>query len=479
MNIINKFTTTYLLLSLFFSGICKAEGLPLETYTLPGNNGNYEVLKDYPFVIISDYDVQEAPVITDSLFNTISYGVTFVVNKTDLNPKSDFFTVYNNLLPILKREGYTLRKLYVRGAASPDGPYANNQRLGRERTANLQKFIEESLKTKEDYSSNTISADHVAEDYGYLVTLMKDAGDKDYERVLKVYQNCNKDEKACKTALMRMDQGRLWKRLFQEYFPKLRSARIIMWLVKPAPIPEPEIVPEPEPVIVDTVVIEPEPVDTPQVTIPLPEPEYERRHLIAVRTNLLHDFFYMPNFGWAYSPNIQLEYYPKDGHYTYNAGLTWGTNRRWNSYQFWQIRDIQLELRRYFKGHGDFTGLYAGVYAHGGKYGIGLTKEKGWQGEYGGAGLSLGYVLPLTKKGNFRLELMLSAGMIISPYDPYVYGNPITKNEDGLYYYNYYGSANAFKKRNHMFNWFGPTNAGIQLTYDIIYRKKHLKGADL
>ena len=56
--------------------------------------------------------------------------------------------------------------------------------------------------------------------------------------------------------------------------------------------------------------------------------------------------------------------------------------------------------------------------------------------------------------------------------DPYIYGNPITGTKDGLYYYDYYGKASDFKERQHSRLWLGPTNAGIHLTYDIIYRKK-------
>jgi hypothetical protein len=63
-------------------------------------------------------------------------------------------------------------------------------------------------------------------------------------------------------------------------------------------------------------------------------------------------------------------------------------------------------------------------------------------------------------------------GAFITRYDPYVWGNPINGTIDGLYYYNYRGSTSQFKKRNHRFMWFGPTNAGLHLTYDIIYRKK-------
>lgn len=71
-----------------------------------------------------------------------------------------------------------------------------------------------------------------------------------------------------------------------------------------------------------------------------------------------------------------------------------------------------------------------------------------------------------------RLEFSASFGGFYTRFDPYVWGNPVTGDIDGLYYYNYHGNSSDFKKRNHSLTWFGPTNAGIHLTYDIIYRKK-------
>ena len=202
------------------------------------------------------------------------------------------------------------------------------------------------------------------------------------------------------------------------------------------------------------------------------------RHLISIRTNLVHDFLYMPQFGWAPSPNVQVEYYPLKGRYTYSIAMTWGTHRHWKSNEFFQIRDFQLEARRFFKNDGSFLGYYLGGYLHGGAYGIGLNREKGWEGEGGGLGISGGYVTPLNKRGNLRLEVMAAIGFYLTNFDPFVYGNPITGTEDGDYYYKYYGSASNFKRRNHRFTWLGPTNLGIQLTYDIIYRKKQKGGKE-
>lgn len=210
--------------------------------------------------------------------------------------------------------------------------------------------------------------------------------------------------------------------------------------------------------------------------------ETVKQRALAIRTNLLHDLFYMPQFGFAPSANIQLEYYPKDGHYTYNLGFTWSNHRHWDDHKFFQVRDLQFEVRRYFKGEAQFTGAYIGAYAHGNKYGIGLSEKKGWMGEGGGAGLGIGYVMSLTKKKNLRLEFMAAVGFYMTYYDPYVWGDPRTGDTSkDWYYYDTTLSKDQYKERNNKFTWFGPTNIGIQVTYDIIYRKRNAarKGGSL
>lgn len=461
---------------LFAFGICHAASSSLSMTGIESllDTERYAVMAEYPFVIVSDYNEEEAPVMTDSLFNALAVGVRFQVGKTEVNTNSDFFRTYRQLLPFLQREGYQLRQLFLRGAASPEGNYENNRRLGQGRTAALQSLIQSDL-SGGPFAQQEIKMDvqSVTEDYGYLITLMQQNNDADYTRVKQIFDQCQGDEQSCKSQLIRLDGGSLWNRLKQQYFAELRTARIVLWLSRPKPVfenvsvsnVEVEKVEKPDTIVVAAPVIQV------QAPVEVPQQPQERRHLMALRTNLLHDFFYMPQFGMAYSPNLQLEYYPLDGHYTYNAGVTWGTNRKWSQQKFWQWRDIQLEVRRYFRGGGEFLGAYVGLYGQGGKYGIGLSKTKGWEGEGGGAGLSIGYVMPLNKRGNWRLEFMAAVGAYITRYDPYIYGNPISGEEDGDYYYDYIGSATNFKERNHQFTWFGPTNLGIQITYDILYRR--------
>lgn len=418
---------------------------------------HYYQLPEFPFVLVSDNFVAIPPVVSDSLFDAASRGIRFKVNRTELQDNDPFIPLYREkLVPWLRSQDLQLRHLYVRGAASPEGPYDNNVRLSRERAKRLIDFLKTEL-GQTDSLDQLIDTKHITEDYGLLVKMMRQANDPDYERVNSIWQSCGGDETCCKKRLMALDNGVVWKRLLQVYFPSLRQARVILWFTrKPSPVDTVK------PVVVDTVpvVLQEEPV------------KYARRHLIAVRTNLVHDLLYVPQFGWAYGGNIQLEYYPLRGHYTLNAGFTFTNHRHWGDRKFFQVRDAQLELRRYFKGGGAFIGPYLGLYGEGTVYGIGFNENKGWEGEGGGGGLSLGYTWPLNRKGSLRLELSASLGVFITRYDPYVYGDPVSRENTGLYYYNYLGSTSDFKKRNHQFTWFGPTNFGIQLTYDIIYRKK-------
>lgn len=440
-----------------------------------------DVRTGYPFMIVTPADSTEtAPSISEDDFYKMSASVIFKVNRTEIRNDDPFLTLYRNeILPLANERRLQLRKVFIRGAASPEGPYENNRRLGRARTQALINEIRKDL--RDQYAGADFEFSSITEDYAYLCLLMKENGDEDAEYVRRLCEMAGWKELTIKNQLMAARGGSLWKRLFKEYFPQLRAARVVLWFSEcdeqhakeflsyrqQKPLDDPAIAFAAAPVLA-----QPQYALAPYYVQEQKDTLKTRRHLIAIRTNLVHDLFYMPKVGWTPSPNLQLEYYPLDGHWTANLGVTWGSYRFWERQQFFQVRDFQVEARRYFKGGGQFTGLYLGAFAHGDVYGIGLNGEKGWQGEGVGAGISAGYVLPLNRKGSLRMEFMLALGMFFSRFDPYVYGNPVTGDMDGDYYYNYLGSATDFVRRNHMLSWFGPTNLGIQLTYDIIYRKR-------
>lgn len=442
----------------------------------------YKQLADYPFVFVSDSIVTTPPVITDSLFDEIARGIRFQVNRTEILNTDPFISLYNDsLVPWLKENNLILREIYVKGAASPEGPYDNNVRLSRERTKRLIEFLSSNLgQSVADRPTNT---SFVTEDYGYLVKLMEQAGDKEYGKVKAIWDACKGNERLCKKKLKALNGGRTWKRLVKVYFPTLRQSRMVLWFaLNPHHIQIPkqryyfadkvDMQINPNIPLLPTFSLQPASLDTTAVAQDTP-----RRHMIALRTNLLHDFLYVPQFGFAPGANIQLEYYPLSGHYTMNAGFTFTNHRHWDTHKFMQIRDLQLELRRYFKGSGQFIGTFLNAYVEGMVYGIGFGKTKGWEGEGGGAGVGVGHTWALNKRGNLRLEASINLGFFVTRYDPYVWGDSNGGEGHGLYYYDYHGAMSDFKKRNHRFFWLGPTNAGVHITYDIVYRKQKKEGS--
>ena len=123
----------------------------------------YKQLPGYPFVFISDSIVTSPPVITDSLFDMVARGIHFRVNRTELLQDDPFIPLYNDsLVPWLKEHNLVLREVYVKGAASPEGPYWNNVRLSRERTKRLIEFLSSNL--EQPISDSPLNAKCVAED---------------------------------------------------------------------------------------------------------------------------------------------------------------------------------------------------------------------------------------------------------------------------------------------------------------------------
>lgn len=452
------------MLTLSIVSVCAADGLPK----------GFVVLDNCPFVVCSEMRDSTELILSDRQFNRMATGIRFRVNRTEIDTTQEFFSIFNDsVIRYLRDEHYQIEKLFIRGAASPEGPYANNQRLGLGRTKALFELIEKKLYVP-DAPSPKMESQAIIEDYRYLVDLMEAAEDSDAVRVREALESCDWDERCCKQKLRAMDKGKVWKRLLEVYFPTLRSARVVIW-VKRYELPKADVVAES---IAPLAVPARQPLDELDgKAVMLPGWKYYRRPLMAVRTNLVRDLFYMPKYGFAPSLDIQVEFYPLYGHYTANLGFSWSNWRKWEQQKFFQVRDFQLEARRYFRGGGEFWGPYIGVYAQGLFYGVGLNAEEGWQGEGWGAGFDFGYVLRLTKQGHLRMEFALKLGYLGSVYDEYVYGNPVTKEIDNLYYYNYVGAADNFRKRNTLLTWFGPTDLSIALTYDIVYRTRNRKAS--
>ena len=429
-----------------------------------------------------------ADAVSDPLLFNITKKVIFPVNKFDIPKDSPFRReIQEDVVPYLNSDDYTLESIHIRGTASPEGPYKWNRTLSQLRRRALLNLIRQST----DHSIDScLTIKEIPEDYLYLVTLMKERGDKDYERVAEVVDKyIDTNQQKLKWELMAMDGKRLWNRLLKEYFPEVRTARVVL-VFRKRQAAEPEVTPKEteeavptEPVAPDTVATQPDTIVPEDLIVKLP-----RREVLSVKTNLLFDFAYVPGYDrFCPIPNIAIEYYPLHGHFTYGASLDFPWWQHYKKYKYFQIRNYQVEARYYLKdgsvektGYGNgaaFTGWYAQAYAHLGLFGICFDKKRGWEGEGVGGGIGVGYVLPLTKTGHWRLEFGAQVGVFWTKYDPYQYESVLyPERHDNLYYYKWDKFGNLFKRRQHHFTWFGPTRIGITLTYDLLYHRRTEKG---
>lgn len=79
---------------------------------------------EYPFIIITKEDVKELPEMDDKEFYSYSLNVIFQVNKSQIRRDDPFLDIYRKeILPRINSEHLQLRKIFVRGAASPEGDY--------------------------------------------------------------------------------------------------------------------------------------------------------------------------------------------------------------------------------------------------------------------------------------------------------------------------------------------------------------------
>ena len=445
------------------------------------------VEKKYPYVVVLDDSVRQVEM-SDSLFYRISRKVIFPVNKYVIPQDSKFRQeLLNEILPYFDNRDYVLESMYIRGAASPEGPYGWNCTLSQLRRKALLKLINENVKHPVD---SLLNINEVPEDYIYLLLLMKERHDRDYSRVAAVVNKyIDTDQHRLKQELMAMDGKRLWRRLLKDYFPEMRAARVVLFFKKYEGVSAKPV----EPVSFSDVKAE-EPqlpaIDMPALSAgPLRLP---RREVLSVKTNLLLDLAYMP-FGYnrfCPIPNIAVEYYPLHGHFTYGASFDCPWWQNYTDHKYFQVRNYQLEARYYFRdgsvertGYGRgaaFTGWYLQGYANFGLYGICFTANRGWEGEGIGGGLGFGYVLPLTKTGHWRLEFGAQLGVFWTKYDPYQYESVLYPDRhDNLYYYKWDKWGNLFRRRQHQLTWFGPTRVGVTLTYDLLYRRRAKKGVSL
>lgn len=443
---------------------------------------------------------------------TVTGKVIFTVNRTDIHPGDAFLEeIRHDILPLIREQHLQLYRIDVRGAASPEGPTDGNERLAIGRARVLTDSLTAILPSAEGDLFHTRT---VTEDYELLLEHMEAAADPDAPLVEGLIRRWGSDIANLKWALYTAKGRTLWPRLLRDYFPELRATRVTLYFridpgheVTPPPAAEPLPTPQgDQPALGEHDIILPPLTPLPEdslTTDTLITPErIHRRPVIALSTNLLYDLWYQPDFGFAPMWNGKVEWYPYSERHTFwnhtslAAGFTNPFYQRWETHEFFQIRNYELEARWYHR-YDDETqqryGWYVGAALDANIYGIGLSDTKGWQGEGTGAQLTGGYVLPLGRCKAWKLEFNVGVGIYRTDYDPYQYEDPFAGSDHGHgeytpptflpggdltihYYYKWYGNASDFRERQHRFRWIGPTQIGVSLKYDILWKRKTKRG---
>lgn len=473
-----------LTLLLFIAGasVCALHALPQTAQSLSPDSVFYA---KYPFIRFVDSQTDPSLVrLSDETLLDEAGKIVFRVNRFDAYSNDSLLRELETvILPRINQDSLKLRLMVVRGAASPEGPVPNNRMLGRRRVEALASFLRARLSVPVDERSFTTES--VTEDYRLLLAMMRRAGDKDLDVVQSI---CDKhlpryEYTLLKRSLQRLQGGRLWQRLLKEYFPELRAARVVLFFENAENAERTESAEIFETYERLDTLEEPEPLTVAPRVIAVP-----RREFLSVKTNLLFDFAYVPGYNrWCPIPNVAIEYYPMRGHFTYGASFDCPWWQHYDDHKYFQIRNYQFETRYYLRsgsierrtpGEGAaFRGLYFSAYAHVALYGICFDADNGWEGEALGGGLGVGFVLPLSRNGHWRMEFAAQVGILYSGYDPYQFENPVNPDyRDGLYYYKWTGRKADFRERQYRFTWIGPTRAAITISYDLLYRKWKKKG---
>ncbi len=365
--------------------------------------------------------------------------------------------------------------------SSPDGGLARNEWL----TEHRSQVILEYMNLHFPELSDRISLNTVTESWENLsmyVAQDPNLTEKNRTKILDIIDSPTMSVATKKSRLKnnlgsQSKLGNIYSYLLKYYYPVIRNTGIyVLHTVEPVTaFNMPPLVPyveETSPVLPDT--IGPAPAQSEPHVFEEPDstPPERKRPVLAVKTNLPYYGFFRKDLEWAPIYNVQAEWYPtENGRWTLLGEYEFPWHMAKDNHECFEILNLQLEARRYFKKASNHSGHYLSAYAGVNLFDICFDgySGHGFQGEGFGGGLGYGYVLPLGKKPDTRwkLEFFIKGGVYVTLYDPYDAGNPF----QGKYYYEWYDAPNLFIRRNMIFRWLGPTGAGITLSYDLIRKK--------
>lgn len=116
--------------------------------------------------------------------------IDFVVNRTDIRPdyrgnQAELKKIQNTIDSVKNDADIQVQKIFIKGFASPEGSYQNNDRLAAGRTEALRKYVQGLY----DFPASTYETSHVAEDWDGLVAYLEKSDLQSKDDILDIIRN--------------------------------------------------------------------------------------------------------------------------------------------------------------------------------------------------------------------------------------------------------------------------------------------------
>lgn len=334
--------------------------------------------------------------------------------------------------------------------ASPEGVYEHNVWLARKRAEAAKRYILAHIPADKEFDAQRIRLCPMEENWaGLAEELEANYHRNDRERVLAILRAPVRNDTK-KWRLQQLDNGYTYDYIIRRHMPRLRLATWICIWQRPQQDPVGKEV--------RFAVAEPETSPLKPVVIPT-EPEWEKRTIVALKSNLLYDAATALNFAVEVPFNEKFSI-------LYEHHCPWwltGNNRYClqflsfgGEFRWWFKPQTRPETQRRVQRDA-LVGHFLGLYGMGGKFDLQANRTFCYQGEFFSAGLTYGYSMPIAKRVN--LEFSISAGYARIPYRHY---NPTDdwellirdRNKTGVWHY------------------FGPTKIEVSLSVPLLVKKK-------
>ena len=353
--------------------------------------------------------------IVEDKHDTASFAVFYRSAVSDIEPgykdnASTLKAATKGLRSIVYNGNLRIYKVYIIGAASPEGSKELNARLSRDRAEGVKTFLKDIEPRLTDSDFVVVSRGEDWEGAAKIAEMFdSQSGDGMISGIFKDSRNAESK----KMTMKRLNGGKVWRKLITDYYPSLRRTDIHVLYstvkpIEPIDYQSPDIKLE----VPYSMELAPKTV-LPEIEFPEPEPPQEKFYSVALKTNALYDVV------TALNAEIEIPIGKKFSLMFEDVFPWWNWGPNGNKYCF-QIWSMGVELRWWFSrdDRRDYlTGHFVGAYGMSGKYDLQWNTKLCYQGEFWSAGLTYGYALPVCDWMN--MEFSVSAGYLRTDYRHY------------------------------------------------------------